>query len=230
MLSDTRRFKKTLAGWCMIAAPAVLLVAMVLHPRRETEAAAQLSVIADDPGRWYAAHLLVLITLALAVPAVLGLVHMLRERQVALGHLGGALALAGILAVTGIVAIDGLVGWQMTAPEANRAEMVALLERVQDTAGVVIPLFAVSFALGLGFAMLAAGLYRARVVQSWTAAAVGLAGVALTIAGPTASAVLSIGGAALLLAGLAPIGRMALRESEQDWEHRPDHPTFHPLH
>lgn len=31
------------------------------------------------------------------VPATLGLMHMLREREVALGHVGGAIALIGLL-------------------------------------------------------------------------------------------------------------------------------------
>ena len=42
-----------------------------------------------------------LVSLVLAVPAVLGLMHMLREREVALGHVGGGLGLLGILAFVG---------------------------------------------------------------------------------------------------------------------------------
>ena len=40
------------------------------------------------------------------VPAVLGLMHMLREREVAFGHVGGGLAMLGLLAFTGIVAME----------------------------------------------------------------------------------------------------------------------------
>ena len=45
-----------------------------------------------------AAHLVLLASVVLALPAVLGLMHMLRERMAAYGHIGGALALPGLLA------------------------------------------------------------------------------------------------------------------------------------
>lgn len=228
-VSDPHHFRKTVAGFCMALAPVLLLVGMVVHPERKTDEAAQLAVMADNLDQWFIAHLLVLISLVLAVPAVLGLMHMLREREVAYGHFGGALALTGILAVTGIVAIDGFVGWQMAVAEANRAEMVALLQRLYDTAGIVIPFFIMSFAFGLGMVILAYGLYRARVVQSWMAAFVAIAAILLSVAGPTASDALSVVGAAFLLVGLGAIGRLVLTESDEDWEHTPEYEGFRPL-
>ena len=93
--------------------------------------------------------LLILIAIALAVPAVLDLMHMLRERELALGHLGGGLGMLGLLALVGMVAIDGFVGWQ-AATAGDRGAMAALVELLNDTAGVVIPFFIVSFAFSLG--------------------------------------------------------------------------------
>src|SRR3712207_1421121 len=110
-LSDSHHFRKTIAGMCMIAAPVLLLVGMVIHPERKDDVGAQLGVVADNMDAWFAAHLILVISLVLAVPAVLGLMHMLREREVALGHVGGGLAMVGLLATTGVVAIDGFVGW-----------------------------------------------------------------------------------------------------------------------
>jgi hypothetical protein len=228
-VSDPHHFRKTLAGLCMVLAPIVLLVGMVLHPERKTDEAAQLAVVADNLDMWFVAHLLVLASLVLAVPAVLGLMHMLREREVAFGHFGGAFAMFGLLALTGLVAIDGLVGWQMGVPGADRAEMTALLERVNGTAGIFIPLYLGSFAFALGFVVLAFGLYRARAVQWWMAAFVAIAAILLAIAGPTASDVLFIVGAAFLLVGLGSIGRLVLTESDEDWEHTPEYKGFRPL-
>src|SRR5918999_1602994 len=113
----------------------------------KTDEGAQLAVIADNLDAWFVAHLLVLISLALAVPAVLGLMHMLREREVAYGHVGGGLGLLGLLAITGIVAIDGFVGWQAGAAGAGNAEMTALFERLYDTAGGGVSFFRVLFVL-----------------------------------------------------------------------------------
>jgi hypothetical protein len=228
-VSDPHRFRKTVAGLGMVLAPIVLLAGMVVHPERKTEEAAQLAVVADNLDAWLVAHLLVMVSVVLAVPAVLGLMHMLREREVALGHLGGMLALTGILAVTGLVAIDGFVAWQMGVAGADRAEMTALLERVNETAGVFVPLYLMSFAFALGIVTLALGLYRARAVQWWMAAFLAIAAILLAIAGPTASDVLSIVGAAFLVVGLGSIGRLVLTESEEDWEHTPEYEGFRPL-
>jgi hypothetical protein len=71
--------------------------------------------------------MLVLISIVLAVPATLGLMHMLRERHVAAGHVGGGLALVGLLAFTGVTAVQ-LVVWQMAQPQLERGQMVSLLQ------------------------------------------------------------------------------------------------------
>jgi hypothetical protein len=44
------------------------------------------------------AVLLSMVAVALVVGVTLGFMHMLREREVAYGHIGGALALVGLLA------------------------------------------------------------------------------------------------------------------------------------
>jgi hypothetical protein len=227
-LSDAHHFRKMVAGFCMVAAPLLFLVAMVIHPETGTDEASVVAAAADTPDAWYLAHLLVMISIVLAVPAVLGLMHMLREREVAFGHVGGGLGLLGLLAFTGIVAIEGLVGWQMGAA-GDRGEMVALLERMFETTGIVVPLYVMSFTFTLGLLCLVAGLYRARAVQSWMAAFVAVGVIAQTIGGAAAIEWLAIVGAAFLFVGLGSIGRMVLAESDEDWEHTPEYRGFRPL-
>ena len=227
-LSDAHHFRKMIAGFCMVTAPLLFLVAMVIHPETGTDEASMVAAAAGSPDEWYIAHLLVLVSIVLAVPAVLGLMHMLREREVAFGHLGGGLGILGLIAFAGLVTVEGLVGWQM-AVAGDRGEMVALLERLYDTTGVVVPLYVMSFAFTLGALCLAAGLYRARAVQSWMAAFVAVGAVAGAIGGAAAIEWLAIVGAAFLFVGLGSIGRMVLTESDEDWEHTPDYPGFRPL-
>ena len=220
-LSDAHHFRKLVAGVCMVVGPLLLLISVVVHPETGTEASSTIAAAAENPDAWYIAHLLALVSLALAVPAVLGLMHMLREREVALGHVGGGLALLGILAFVGIVAMDGFAGWQ--AGVGDRSEMVALFDRLYDTAGVAIPFYVVSFAFTLGLLCLAYGLYRARFVQPWMALSMGLGVIALAIGFATAGELVAIAGAVLLLAGLGSIGRMVLGESDEAWEHTPEY-------
>jgi hypothetical protein len=226
-LSDAHHFRKIVAGACMVVAPIVLLVAMVIHPASDMDEATQVATIADNLDAWYVAHLLALVSIALTVPAALGLMHMLREREVAFGHVGGGLAMLGLLAFAGIVGME-LVMWQMVAGGSTR-EAVALLERLNETAGIVIPFVLVSFGLSLGLACLAIGLYRARAVQSWMAISVATGAILLGIAFGAALNWLAIVAAAFLVVGLGAIGRMVLRETDEAWEHTPEYEGFRPV-
>ena len=226
-LSDAHHSRTMLAGACMVVAPLVLLAATVVHPASDMDEAAQVATIADNLDAWYLAHLLALVAIVFTVPAVLGLMHMLRERQVALGHVGGGLAVLGLLAYTGIVGIE-LAMWQM-AGGGNTAEAVALLERLNETAGIWIPFGIVSFGFALGMACLALGLYRARAVQSWMAIFVAVGAIAFGFAVAAAMSWLAIVGAAFIVVGLGAIGRMVLRETDEAWEHTPEYEGFRPV-
>jgi hypothetical protein len=229
-LSDSHHFRKTVAGMCMIGAPLVLVVGMIIHPESKTDVGDQLAVVTANMDEWYVAHLILAVSLVLAVPAVLGLMHMLREREVAYGHLGGGLAIVGLLATTGIVAMEGFVGWQAgAATGGDQAAMTALLERVTETTGIVIPFFVMSFGFTVGMLFLAAGLYRARAVQSWTAAMLGLGSIAFAVGSAMAENTVTVIGAAVLLVGFFQVGRMVLTESDEDWEHTPEYRGFRPL-
>jgi hypothetical protein len=228
MLSDSHHFPKTVAGFCMIAAPLLLLVATVVHPEQKTSEAAQLAVVADNLDAWYAAHLIALVSVALAVPVALGLMHMLREREVAFGHVGGALAMLGLLAFAGVAAME-LVVWQM-AQSGDQAAMAGLLESVTESAGIALPVYAVALTgFALGFTVLAAGVYRARAAQSWMALFVAVGAILLTLEQLVYTNWLGMVGAAFLLVGLGSIGRMVLSESDADWEHTPEYSGFRPM-
>jgi hypothetical protein len=226
-LSDAHHFRKMVAGACMVVAPLVLLAAMVIHPASDMNEATQVATIQDNLDAWYVAHLLALISIAVMVPAVLGLMHMLREREVAFGHVGGGLAMLGLLAFAGIVGME-LAMWQMAAGGSTR-EAVALLERLNNTAGIAIPFAFVSFGFALGLACLAAGLYRARAVQSWMAISTAAGAILFGFAIGTAMNWLAVVAAAFLVVGIGAIGRMVLRETDEAWESTPEYEGFRPV-
>jgi hypothetical protein len=227
MLSDSHHFRKMVAGFCMVAAPLLLLVVTVIHPEHKDSEAAQLGIVADKADEWFAAHAIALVAIALAVPAALGLMHMLREREVAFGHVGGGLAMIGLLAFAGVVAVE-LVVWQMA--KTGDAGMVALLENVSEETGMVLTLYLPAvIGFTFGFLVLAWGLYRARAVQSWMAICVAAGAVILGVEQMVLTDWLGIVGAAVLLVGLGSVGRMVMRESDADWEHTPEYEGFRPL-
>lgn len=224
--SNAHHFRKTVAGFCMIAAPMLLLAGAIVHPGRHTEEAALIAQAAANPDAWYIAHLMILMGVVLMVPAVLGLMHMLREREVAWGHLGGGMAMLGLLALTAAVTVLGFVAWQAAAVGTGATE---LFERLNGTTGFVLPVYIMSFGFAVGMVMLAVGLMRAHVAQSWHALFIAAGTVSLAIGGVTASVVLDVAGAAVLLVGLGSVGRMVLAETDSEWEHTPEVKDFRAL-
>jgi hypothetical protein len=51
-LSDAHHSRKVVAGACMVVAPILLLVAMVIHPASDMDEATQVATIADTCWRW----------------------------------------------------------------------------------------------------------------------------------------------------------------------------------
>lgn len=227
-ISDAHHFRKLVAGACMLMSPLLLLVAMVVHPGLEDGPVAQFAVISGDLDAWYLTSMLLLLSGLLAFPAVLGLMHMLREREVALGHVGGSLGLIGLVAFTGLVAITGFAAWAM-ADAGTRAAGVVLLDRVDNSAALSIPFYWSTFAFTIGAVCLAIGIYKARAAQSWMALCLAVGAVAFALGGGMAMSWLTIVGAAVLFVGLGSIGRMVLTESDEDWEHTPEYRGFRPM-
>jgi hypothetical protein len=214
--ADPHRFRKTVAGACMLLSPALGLIGFIVSPGYDSATGRQLLTVAANRDQWFVSELLILLSLVAFVPAVLGLMHMLREREVGFGHAGGALGLVGIMAAVGSVAI-GMVMWQMAATPAN----VALINRVEDATGTFVLFYLAVFGLTLGTLALCAGLWRAGAANRMAVAAVAIGSVMAAV-GFAASIEwpLVVGYAALLL-GLGAIGQMVLNETVEDWEHTP---------
>ena len=216
-ISNPTNFRRTVAGAAMIAGPLVILVAEVLHAKFEMDAAKQLARVADNRDRWYAAHVLVLVALALAVPAYFGLVHLFRRARPALAGLSLVVFVPGLVALSAAAGMEFVV-WQMAHPVRDTAEMVRLLDRVNESAGL-IPLYLFLFLFPVAWLLAGIGLYLARAVPAWVAV---LTGVSLPVSfvvefagGPKAIVVIAQAAFAL---GLVPIGLRVLRQSDAEWE------------
>ncbi|HEV2723994.1 MAG TPA: hypothetical protein VGV10_05125 [Thermoleophilaceae bacterium] len=183
--SDAHRFRKVVAGFCMIVAPLLLLLSMIVESRIGAGEDSFVIGRVGDPDTGSLEQMLLVAGLVLMVPAMLGLMHMLRERDVAFGHVGGAVALFGLL---------------------------------------VMP-----YALMACLVILAVGLYRARAVQSVTALLIAIAAALLAAGAGFESEMLGILGSAVMLVGLGGGGWTVLRQSDEDWEHTPEHKGFRPL-
>jgi hypothetical protein len=224
--SDSHHFRRMVAGCCMVVGPLLALAAFVVSPAFHNDAGDQLATIGADQDRFLATMLLSSVAVVLVIVAALGLMHMLRERMGAYGLVGGALAIVGLVAYMGQFGV-GLTEWQM-AKDGVQASDVTAIHGVTHAAGSMIPLMIVPLLSAVGFVVLAAGLWRARAVDWWMAAAMAIGAVAIVVAGPAASLGLAIVGAALFLCGLGAMGLMVLRETDAEWEHTPEYRGFRP--
>ena len=187
-ISDAHHFRKMVAGFCMVFAPLCMLVGFIVDPD--------------------ASYAFLFIGAVLMVPAALGLMHMLREREVAFGHMGGGLSLVGLMGMAGLIGMD--VGGTTD-----------LVDRVDHLTGVGNWMFVATMGLGLGMAMLGMGVFRAHAVPSWAAACLLVGGIAFDVALLAASAGIAIAASAAILAGVGTTGLKVWRESDDAWEHTP---------
>jgi hypothetical protein len=217
-LSKSERFRKPACGSCLIAAPTLLLVGGLLHPKETTDPARQYEIVSSSADRWELAHWIITASMLLMVGAVLGLAHLLHKQRPAEGILGGAVALVGVLALFAVAAAETVV-----VPELGRsteAGAAALYERILEFGSTrwTILLVAVLL-LPIGLVAMSYGLYRAQVAPTWAAGTLGLGALLFAVALPTGSAVVFAIGLAAMVIGMAPIGWKVLGETDEQWEH-----------
>jgi len=187
-ISDAHHFRKMVAGFCMVFAPLCMLVGFVVDPD--------------------ASYAFLFVGAILMIPAALGLMHMLREREVAMGHVGGGLSLVGLMGMAGLIGMD--VGGTTD-----------LVDRVDHLTGVANWMFVATMGFGLGMAMLGVGVFRAHAVMSWAAACLMIGGIAFDVALLASSAGIAIAASAAMFAALGSTGLVVWRESDDAWEHTP---------
>lgn len=203
----------------MIASASLSLATAVILPPNRSDLGAQVAGVAAHPDRFMAANLIALAALVLLVPALLGLVHALRDLAPRLALAGGGLALAGVMPVAVQIAL-GLVEWQMVKGGAERAQMVALLHRIEFSAGFV-PILLAAALPALGLVVISVGLWRASIAPAWVAGLLAGGAVALDAGFELPSLALRIAAAAASLAAFAYLGSTMLRWSAAEWARPP---------
>lgn len=212
------RLLRTGAGISLVLSPVLAVVAWAVHPGLDSDARAALSgyVGAATAADW--AMVLNTLSVVLAVFAVIGIVHLLREKEAALGYVGGAATIAALV----LVATSG--GLEAAANGLARAgvsdDTVAIYEDVQaGPAGWTLIVGGVL--MGVGLLMLALNLYQTRVVPEPSALLIALFAVGQFVGFATSSTPLVLASFAVLAVALVPVGYLLLTESEEEWKHAP---------
>ncbi len=213
---DADDFRRTLAGVSCALAPAALLGSLLVHPGGAEDQL--IATVAAEPGRTQAAALLVLAAALFFVPAMAGIAHLVRGRGVVLVHLGVALTIIGAIGHAVFAGFQIVLAGTISSG-VDPAELEVLVEEVPN-AGFVVVL--VTFLLGFmpGLLLVAAALWRSRVVAAWVP--LGLVAIVLTDVVPVDNRMIAAIVPAFGVVCFAAIGRVMLRMSNDAWRGRAD--------
>jgi hypothetical protein len=198
-------------GAAMILAPIAGLVSAIVSPALKSDTAAQLAEIARHQDRWYVYAVFMTVSMWFFVPALIGLVGLVAEQAPRLGLIGGGLALLGALIATGDATTE-LMYWQMGAPGADRAQMVALSDRYDNATGAALLFTVGGLALLAGLVLLAVALWRTRLAPLWVAVGLPVGGLVNIVGFSVNSNLVVTLSNVVLLAALGFIGRRLLVE------------------
>jgi hypothetical protein len=192
----------------MLLAPLLLLVGFAIHPPEPHGAAQLLRVIANNAARWNTSHILFALSMVLSIPATLGVMGLLEQRNGArFGLIGGSLVIVGVIFLTLFVGVE-LAMSAIATISVEQASIEPAMQALIDFDGP-LPVVFVGLSLNLGLFVLAVGLISTRAVAGWTSVAIELA--ALVLVGGLFNNSLGAVGAAMLLVGLGAIGLRVLK-------------------
>jgi hypothetical protein len=203
---------RILAATC-IAAPLFGVVAGAANPALGGSNSSKLLAISRHSGAFYVYAICILISSYLLVPAVLGLIAVVRESQPRWTLFGGPLAVVGTLVAVGDAATE-LVYWQMGKPAADQAQMVALADRYDTAAGASVVYAIGGLATIVGIALLGAGLWRSGAAPRWAGVALPVAMIANIAGFSMGNPTMVVGSYIILLAAFVPVAR-ALVQARQ---------------
>ena len=173
-LSDPISFRKAVAGVSLIGFSLAGLISCLPDANEGTGTkGAQLQAIAaaHHSGIWLSG-LIFMLSAILTVPALGGMLHLLRHRGVAAGHIGAVFLLLGAFGHMGYGT------WQLMVSRVpggtDPAAMAAYLDRASVIQGVLLPLL---FAVVIGLVLMTIALRRSGFAPLW----VPVAAVAVTL-------------------------------------------------
>jgi hypothetical protein len=142
---------QTLIGAASLAVgPLVMAVGDLLHPKETWDLSGQAAIVAEQPTRWYLAHLLLLVGLALFVPGLLALTGLAAARRPRLGYGARVLLVIGVGGLSAVFVTEMLAG-RLGAGSAAAAEQLLDTMFSGPISGPVL-LFVLAFFVGAAVA------------------------------------------------------------------------------
>jgi hypothetical protein len=207
---STESIKRVGIGLSMILAWLLFALGFAIHPTQSTSGAEQLRVIIATSGRWDLAHVLILVSLVLFIPAVVGLMGFLQQRGAWLGLIGGTFVAIGVVFFAAWVGAEGFVTSALASLPVNQQAVLApAMHTIIVPRGALSLVATTSLLLIAGWLVMSIGLFAARTVPRWMSVAMGVG--ALLLMGSVLAIQIGVLGAAALAVGVGGIGLQVLR-------------------
>lgn len=212
-ISDPAHFRRSVGGLSLIIAPLLLLAGAIVGPDSGEETADYLRAYAENSEAAGVSTVLWFLGFVVLTVAVAALIHLVRDRAVVLGHVGGMLAFAGSIAFAALVVTsiyDIALGQQLPLQQG-----VAVNEAIQADPASYWVLIPALLGTSIGLVLLTAALWRGGVLPVWVFPVLLVGFVVLFFGGDQKE--ISIAGNALILIGLAFAGWTVLSMSDNEW-------------
>jgi hypothetical protein len=202
-----------LKGFALLVGPGLIFVANLIQPTVDfDDSAAVLDTVAANTGRWNMGNALFFFGFLLLIPGAIAAARYFRRQRPGFSLVATILAPIVPIMITGFVTF-GMIDEALADPAADRAEMIALMERAEEV--TLFPLLFGLLMVGLlGMLVLAIGLWRSRATPLWVPALIVVGFVVVWFA-PQDNAFLPSLGDAILWAAFGTIGLTILSDARK---------------
>jgi hypothetical protein len=214
MLTDPRRFSRTIAALALILGPILTIAGMLVTPwEDEATTASYHDALAAHAGQAELAATLLHFGYLLLLPAALGIMHLARRSTPKLAHIGGLLAALGLATLPGLLVTDF---YDLALAQAlPRSQSVAIADDAASSWAAIVIVATAIAPMFFGLVTLMVAAFRAGVARWWAPIVVAIGWLLPFVSGT--GIVPATAGAVLIGAVLLPIGVKTLRMSDQAW-------------
>lgn len=212
--TTARRLRRVTAGASLIAFPAILIPQALIDPAAGGTGEVMFRAASESAGALTASALLLLVSGILMAPAAAGVLHQARDRGAGLANAGSVLAVLGGFGHFGIAMFYFVA---LSLPGGNRAEMVAYIDRLNESSVLGFVAFPLILCFGLGAAVLPWAAWRAGAAPMW-APLVATAVVLSHFVLPESVLAVEVAGLVALSAVFGYLGVRVLQMTDAEWD------------
>ncbi|TFV74293.1 hypothetical protein E4P39_12395 [Blastococcus sp. CT_GayMR19] len=210
----SRRVRRIAAGGSLILFSAVLIPQALLDPAEGGTGEVMYRAATEHSAALTVSAVLLIVSAVLMAPAAAGVLHQARDRGAGLADVGAALAVLGGFGYFGI-ALFYVVSLSLAG--GDEAEMIAFIDRLNESAVLGAVAFPLILCFGLGVALLPWAAWRAGAVGVWAPA---LATVAVLVGQglPFSNDVTVLATVSALVVVFVHLGVRVLRMTDAEWD------------